>query len=136
MGDPALTRWHRIVRWWYRHETPVLQVVIVACVLGMIAIPYKAEIKRFMAALLLAVLGGCGYSLPFVKEPGNFACVRVVWTEDIQNHCAPNARGCATVRNGHNVGTIWARKPKAFDDHEAVCTIGHEFLHSLDATHP
>ena len=87
------------------------------------------------AVLLCLWISGCGYAYPFLKEPGNFACVQVVWTEQIQNHCSPGARGCATVRNGHNVGTIWARKPKAFDDYEAVCTIGHEFLHSLDATH-
>ena len=89
-----------------------------------------------ISLLLMAALSGCSsYALPFVKEPGNAACVYVHWIEEsmIQAYCPPGAGACATVN--HRPNMIWTTKPAAFDDERNVLKLGHEFLHSLGATH-
>lgn len=89
-----------------------------------------------MRVVLLLLLSGCAtLEQGFIKEPGDFACVNVRWTENVQNYCAPGAGACATVGNGQNLSTIWTPKPRSFDDFQAVYKLGHEFLHSLGATH-
>lgn len=102
MGDIPQTRWYRFCRWWWRYETLVLQVFIVLCVLGMIAIPYKSEIKRFLLALLLA-LSGCATAddARFTMHPD--ASGNAVEVLELTQHCpeaivdAANG-GCAVVR--------------------------------------
>ena len=96
-------------------------------------------IQLLLAALCL-LLSGCAtvYDLPFVREPQHtLACVKVHWVEEakIQNHCAPNAKACATVGDGQNLQQMWATKPAAFDDFWPVYRIGHEFLHNMGGMH-
>lgn len=98
--------------------------------------PSTIPVRFGRALILLFGLGGCvSYSQPFVSQPGVFSCVEVHWTarENIQAYCPRGATACATV--GGSPGQIWARKPEAFDDFEAVYELGHEFLHSLGARH-
>ncbi len=87
--------------------------------------------------LALILLSGCAstFGQPYVTPPGNFACSRVMWTEEskIGEHCAPGAGSCGTVSKDLN--TIWTPKPAAFDDFWRVYRLGHEFLHNLGATH-
>ncbi len=88
--------------------------------------------------LLVPALAGCGsFAQPFIQEPGTFACVRVEWSDAarIRSRCTPGAAACATAGNGIDMQHIWARKPAGFNDYEAVLRLGHEFLHSLGATH-
>ncbi len=108
----------RLLRWWYRWETPILKWFTI---IG-------------GAVVIFFLLTGCASTEQrFVKEPGNFACAQVVWsdTAKIQSSCAPGSSACATVGNG----TIWTPKPASFDDFWNVYRLGHEFLHSLGATH-
>ena len=118
MGDiPHDWKW-KASTLWMRWETRILQAFIVASAIGML------------------ILAGCSsYAVPYVKEPGNFACVFVAWTDEdkIQSYCPPGAQACATV--GHAPNIIWTPKPAAFDDERNVLKLGHEFLHSLGARH-
>lgn len=122
MGDIDATRWLKLWRWLVANETRILKWFCL-----------------FAGLLLVAgLIQGCAtHGQPFLKEPGTFACVRVNWTEEkkIQNYCSPKAEACGTVGNGQNLETIWTPKPAAFDDFERVYKLGHEFLHSLGATH-
>lgn len=112
---------------------PAWLIVVLAFLLGWIG-PWV--ILNWRTVLLPLVLSGCAtYTQPFVTKPGNFACVFVQWTEEskIQNYCAPGAEACGTV--AHRPNTMWAPMPEAFDDFWRVYKVGHEFLHSLGATH-
>ena len=118
MGDPRITIWQRIC-FWLSEDSNYRPFAIIG-----------------FLVLLIALLSGCSTLVqPFVKGPSNFACVFVNWTEEahIQNYCAPGAQACATTAQMPN--TIWTPKPKAFDDERRVLMLGHEFLHSLGATH-
>jgi hypothetical protein len=84
----------------------------------------------------LLFLSGCSFGLPFLKEPGQFACVQVYWTETPEKRCGVGKVACATVGDGLNLQHLFAPKPRAFDDYDRVCALGHEFLHSLGAQHP
>lgn len=56
--------------------------------------------------------------------------------EQIVSKCGPGKVSCATVATVRIPSShIWAQKPRGFDDHERVCTLGHELLHALGADH-
>ena len=94
-----------------------------------------------MRLLILALLlAGCA-DQPYVNPPTlEYITVRMVWVggiETLRESCQHHrANGCATVgRYNGDLVTIWARKPTSFSDEPRLCTLGHELLHALGATH-
>ena len=93
-----------------------------------------------VGALIPLVLGGCavtpGYQVPPMRDQ---VLVRINWAnnDQIRRRCGPNAFACATIGTPNvPMSQIYAEKPVSRSDKRRVCTLGHEFLHSLGARHP
>lgn len=79
------------------------------------------------------------------KATTNEVYVKVIWADSLQEVdrlCKTREslrgkpyliKGC-TIRDVETI-TIITIQPKDFNDHEALDTLGHEFWHSLGATH-
>jgi hypothetical protein len=64
--------------------------------------------------------------------------VRVAWStnDQIRRRCGENKLACATVgQPAVPYSQIWTEKPAGTHDTRKVCSLGHEFLHSLGANH-
>jgi hypothetical protein len=64
--------------------------------------------------------------------------VRVAWStnDQIRQRCGESKFACATVGQANvPYSQIWTEKPSGNRDSRKVCTLGHEFLHSLGANH-
>lgn len=93
--------------------------------------------------VIAIVLGSCdainaGF-LPYEKKPSvmNVLVTVVPSTNDeIRERCGAGAFECATVATPtFPYSTMWIDMPQSFSDTTRVCNLGHEFLHSLGATH-
>src|SRR6185312_2506388 len=79
-------------------------------------------------ALLVAMMisAGCS-SLDYSSAPqSGRVLAHVVWTDNPAKDCHGNYGGCAYAMNG--VCTILAPRPRSFDDHDRIETVGHELL--------
>lgn len=83
------------------------------------------------------MLSGCA-GQAFVQGPYlNMVCVSPVWSTkaEIQAKCGNGTAACGHVGTQEGqVTLIFAEKPASFDD-PRTCTLGHELLHNLGATH-
>ena len=80
--------------------------------------------EKLFAVTALVALGGCTYTVPYERT------VRLVITDDVQSECGWTPfriQGCAKLSGAHC--TIVARRPKSFDDHRRLETLGHELWH-------
>jgi hypothetical protein len=96
--------------------------------------------NRALVALIPLVFGGCAvtpsYQVPPMREQ---VMVRINWSnnDQIRRRCGPTAFACATIGTPNvPMSQIYAEKPAGRSDKRRVCTLGHEFLHSLGARLP
>ena len=96
--------------------------------------------KAALACLLPLVAGGCAVTPSYQTPPlRDQVMVRINWSsnEQIRRRCGPHAFACATIGIPTvPMSQIWAERPSSRNDRRRVCTLGHEFLHSLGARHP
>jgi hypothetical protein len=97
-----------------------------------------------IVARVFAIAAFAGFVAPvaaqsFATQPTvTEVSVRVAWstTDQIWDRCGPNKYACATVaKPSVPYSQIWTEKPSGTRDRRKVCTLGHEFLHSLGADH-
>ena len=93
-----------------------------------------------VAALIPSILGGCAIAPSYQTPPTrDQVLVRINWSQSdaIKRRCGPLAIACATIGSPDvPMSQIYAEKPAGRSDKRRVCTLGHEFLHSLGARHP
>jgi hypothetical protein len=90
--------------------------------------------------LLCLLLSGCATVETDFTVPPHLEAVRVVvkWStpEEIRHHCGPMAIACATIAGPQSpYSAIRAVRPQGWHDERALCTLGHELMHSLGARH-
>jgi hypothetical protein len=79
---------------------------------------------KLAVGLFLLLLCACEQQSPHERT------VRLVLSEDIRADCGESflePYGCAKVNGAHC--TIVAKRPKSFDDQQALKTLGHELWH-------
>jgi hypothetical protein len=95
-------------------------------------------LRSIIISLCLALLAGC--ATPSFDQPPTLTevSVRVAWStaDQIKQRCGYDKLACATVGKVNlPMSHIWTEKPANIRDSRKVCTLGHEFLHSLGANH-
>lgn len=124
MGDPVLTPWEKVVRFWLRHETDVLKPFVII---------------GFLLLLIFMVTGCATTEREFIQRPTlNAVTIQVVWfdSEATLRGCPAGTHACATVGTLSNpYSFMYLVKPRSWDDRERICNAGHELMHALGGTH-
>ena len=94
-------------------------------------------LKLSSAIACIAILSGCATAFdqpPVLTE----VWVTVDWStnDQIKQRCGYDKLACATVgRPEVPYSRIWTEKPQSLTDSRRICSLGHEFMHSLGANH-
>lgn len=95
-------------------------------------------LRTLYAITCISALSGCA-APPFDRPPVlTEVWVTVDWStiDQIKQRCGNDKLACATVgRPDVPYSRIWAEKPQSLTDSRRICSLGHEFMHSLGANH-
>ena len=125
-----MTHWFRFIQWHFdRFAARWGNILFIPTVLVLLGV-------------YVGLTSGCaGWQQPFTQEPYlTQVCVSVAYhdtQEAVARACGdPCSVGCATgATPAYPVSWQQLLRPRAWDDQERVCAMGHEFLRSLGARH-
>ena len=93
-----------------------------------------------VSTILSCLAASAGCAAPAFEQPPTLTevWVSVTWStnEQIRQRCGYDKIACATVGQPNvPYSRIWTEKPLTLTDSRRICSLGHEFMHSLGADH-
>ena len=115
-----MTHWFRFIQWHFdRFAARWGNILFIPTVLVLLGV-------------YVGLTSGCaGWQQPFTQAPYlTGVCVAVTY------HDTQEAVGCTALASANSAVSVQhLLRPRAWDDQERVCAVGHEFVHSLGGRH-